>query len=128
MLHRVILGSMERFIGTLIEHYAGAFPVWLAPVQAIVIPITDRVHDYADKLFKALVDEGIRTEIDKRNEKLQYKIREAELNKVPYMLIMGDKEKESSTVSLRARKEGDLGAMKIETFLEKIREDIKHRC
>ena len=128
MLHRVILGSMERFIGTLIEHYAGAFPVWLAPVQAIVIPITDRAHDYADKLFKALVDEGIRTEIDKRNEKLQYKIREAELNKVPYMLIMGDKEKESSTVSLRARKEGDLGAMKIETFLEKIREDIKHRC
>ena len=127
MLHRVILGSMERFIGTLIEHYAGAFPVWLAPVQALVIPITDRSHDYADSIFKLLQDENIRVEVDKRNEKLQYKIREGELNKVPYMLIIGDKEKEAGTVSLRARKEGDKGGVKIEDFLRNINEEIKNR-
>ena len=128
MLHRVVLGSMERFIGTLIEHYAGAFPLWLAPVQAIVIPITDRAHDYADKIFKLLQDEGIRAEVDKRNEKLQYKIREGEVNKIPYMLIMGDREKEAGTVSLRARKEGDLGAVKIEDFIEKIKKDTNNKC
>ena len=123
MLHRVVLGSMERFIGTLIEHYAGAFPLWLAPVQAIVIPITDRAHDYADNIFKLLQDEGIRAEVDKRNEKLQYKIREGEVNKIPYMLIMGDREKEAGTVSLRARKEGDLGAVRIEEFIERVKKD-----
>jgi len=127
MLHRVILGSMERFIGTLIEHYAGAFPVWLAPAQVIVIPITDRVHDYADSVFKLLQDEDIRVEVDKRNEKLQYKIREGELNKVPYMLIVGDKEKEAGTVSLRARKEGDKGGVKIEEFIRSIKEEVKNR-
>ncbi len=128
MLHRVILGSMERFIGTLIEHYTGAFPVWLAPVQAIVIPITDRAHDYADDIFKILQEEDIRVEVDKRNEKLQYKIREGELNKVPYMLIIGDREKEARTVSLRARKEGDLGAMKIEDFVERIKTEVKNKA
>ncbi|MEK7868005.1 MAG: threonine--tRNA ligase [Candidatus Omnitrophota bacterium] len=127
MLHRVILGSMERFIGTLIEHYTGAFPVWLAPVQAIVIPITDRAHDYADDIFKTLQEEDIRVEVDKRNEKLQYKIREGELNKVPYMLIIGDREKEARTVSLRARKEGDLGAVKIEDFVERIKTEVKNK-
>jgi len=127
MLHRVILGSMERFIGTLIEHYAGAFPVWLAPVQVLVIPITDRSHDYADSIFRLLQDENIRVEVDKRNEKLQYKIREGELNKVPYMLIIGDKEKEAGTVSLRARKEGDKGAVKIEDFVRRIKEEIKNK-
>ena len=127
MLHRVILGSMERFIGTLIEHYAGAFPVWLAPVQVIVIPITDRVHDYADSIFKLLQDEDVRAEVDKRNEKLQYKIREGELNKTPYMLIVGDKEKEAGTVSLRARKEGDKGGVKIEEFIRSVKEEIKNR-
>ena len=127
MLHRVVLGSMERFIGTLIEHYAGAFPLWLAPVQAIVIPITDRAHDYADKIFKLLQDEGIRAEVDKRNEKLQYKIREGEVNKIPYMLIMGDREKEAGTVSLRARKEGDLGAVKIEEFVGRIKKQIAQK-
>lgn len=127
MLHRVILGSMERFIGTLIEHYTGAFPVWLAPVQAIVIPITDRAHDYADDIFKTLQEEDIRVEVDKRNEKLQYKIREGELNKVPYMLIIGDREKEARTVSLRARKEGNLGAVKIEDFVERIKTDVKNK-
>jgi len=127
MLHRVILGSMERFIGTLVEHYAGAFPVWLAPVQALVIPITDRSHDYADNILKTLQDEGIRAESDKRNEKLQYKIREGELNKIPYMLIAGDKEKESATISLRARKEGDLGAMKIEEVIERVKKEIANK-
>ena len=127
MLHRVILGSMERFMGALIEHYAGAFPVWLAPVQAMVIPITDRSHDYADNIFKQLQNEDIRVEVDKRNEKLQYKIRESELNKIPYMLIVGDKEKEAGTVSLRARKEGDIGAIKIEEFIKRIKEEIKNR-
>jgi len=127
MLHRVILGSMERFIGTLIEHYAGAFPVWLAPVQVLVIPITDRAHDYADNIFKLLQDEDIRVEVDKRNEKLQYKIREGELSKVPYMLIVGDKEKEAGTVSLRARKEGDKGGVKIEEFIRSIKEEVKNK-
>jgi len=127
MLHRVILGSMERFIGTLIEHYAGAFPVWLAPVQVLVIPITDRAHDYADNIFKLLQDEDIRVEVDKRNEKLQYKIREGELSKVPYMLIVGDKEKEAGTVSLRARKEGDKGGVKVEEFIRSVKEEVKNK-
>jgi len=124
MLHRVILGSIERFIGTLIEHYAGAFPLWLSPVQAVVTPITDRAHDYADRIFKTLQDEGIRTEIDKRSEKLQYKIREAELQKAPYMLIVGDKEKESGTISLRARKGGSLGTVKVEEFIKRVKEEV----
>ncbi|NQT75876.1 MAG: threonine--tRNA ligase [Candidatus Omnitrophica bacterium] len=125
MLHRVILGSIERFIGTLIEHYSGAFPVWLSPVQAVVIPITDRAHDYADTILRDLESKGIRTEADKRSQRLQYKIREAELQRVPYMLIVGDKEKEKGTVSIRARKEGDLGAAKLEDFLKRIREEVQ---
>lgn len=118
MLHRVILGSLERFIGMLIEHYAGCFPMWLSPVQAVVIPITDRTHDYADKIFSILREKGIRVEIDKRNEKLQYKIRKNEMQKIPYMLIVGDKEEEKETVSVRARKEGNIGVMKLEKFLD----------
>jgi len=124
MLHRVILGSIERFIGTLIEHYKGAFPVWLSPIQTMVIPITDKVHDYADTIETSLKKKDIRCKIDKRSEKLQYKIREAELNKLPYMLIVGDKEKEKGTVSVRARKEGDTGAVKIEDFIERIQKEI----
>jgi len=127
MLHRVIVGSLERFIGTLIEHYSGAFPVWLSPLQAVVIPITDRSHEYADSVFKKLREEGIRCEVDKRNEKLQYKIREWEIQKAPYMLIMGDKEKDGGLVSLRARKEGDLGQMKLEVFLERIKREISEK-
>lgn len=124
MLHRVILGSVERFIGTLIEHYAGAFPVWLSPVQAVVIPITDRTHDYADDICEKLKREGIRSEVDKRNEKLQYKIRELELQKIPYMLIVGDKEKEAAALSLRARHEGNTGPIKLEDFLIRIKKEI----
>ena len=127
MLHRVILGSLERFMGTLIEHYAGAFPLWLSPEQAIVIPITDRSHDYADEIFSVLQNEGIRVSIDKRNQKLQYKIREAELSKIPYMLIVGDKEKDNKTVSLRARTQGDLGAVKLEEFLKRTKEEIENK-
>ena len=127
ILHRVILGSMERFIGTLIEHYKGAFPLWLSPVQVLVMPITDRSHDYADNIFKALIEEDIRVEIDKRNEKLQYKIREGQLNKVPYMLVIGDKEMENGCVAVRARKEGDLGAVKLEEFLGKVKKEINEK-
>jgi threonyl-tRNA synthetase len=127
MLHRVILGSLERFIGTIIEHYTGAFPVWLAPVQVLVIPITDRSHDYADSVSGLLQNADIRVDLDKRNEKLQYKIREGELNKIPYMLIIGDKEKEAGTVSLRARKEGDIGPVKIEDFIARIKEEINKK-
>ncbi len=127
MLHRVILGSIERFIGTLIEHYEGNFPVWLSPVQVVVIPITDRVHDYASKIFNTMKEQGIRVELDDRNEKLQYKIREKELQKIPYLLIVGDREKTQGTVSLRARKQADLGSMKLEDFLKRIKQDINNR-
>ncbi len=127
MLHRVILGSIERFIGMLIEHYRGAFPVWLSPVQAVVIPITDRVHDYADEVLRALQGDDIRAEIDKRNEKLQYKIRERELQKVPYMLILGDREKETGTVSIRARTEGNIGTMKLEEFLKRVKSEAENK-
>ncbi len=124
MLHRVILGSMERFLGMLIEHYAGAFPVWLSPAQVTVIPITERSHDYADEILSRLQGEGIRAEVDKRSEKLQYKIRDKEMQKLPYMLIVGDKEKDAGTVSLRARKEGNLGSVKLEEFLSRIKDEI----
>ena len=127
ILHRVILGSMERFLGTLIEHYAGAFPVWLSPAQVVVIPITERAHDYADEILSRLQGEGIRAEADKRSEKLQYKIRDKEMQKLPYMLIVGDKEKDTGTVSLRARKEGNLGSMKLEGFLSRIKDEIANK-
>ena len=104
MIHRVVFGSIERFIGILIEHFAGAFPTWLAPVQVMVIPITERAHDYAKALQKQLDDAGIRVESDLRSEKMGYKIREAQMKKIPYMLVVGDKEVEEGTVSVRARK------------------------
>jgi threonyl-tRNA synthetase len=124
MLHRVLLGSIERFIGCLIEHYKGAFPVWISPIQVVVIPVTDRAHDYADKIKAILQKQDIRVEMDKRSEKLQYKIREAELNKIPYMLIVGDLEKIEETVSIRARKEGDVGKVRLDGFLEKIKGEV----
>jgi len=127
MLHRVILGSIERFIGTLIEHYEGSFPVWLSPAQVAVIPITDRTHDYAKKIIETLQEEDIRVELDERNEKLQYKIREKELQKIPYMLIAGDREKENNTVSLRIRKKGDAGSIKLDDFIKRIKQEIKNR-
>ena len=124
MIHRVVFGSIERFIGILIEHFAGAFPTWLAPVQAMIIPITDRQHEYARELEKKLAAAGIRVEADYRSEKMGYKIREAQLKKTPYMLVVGDKEMEDGTVAVRARKEEKGGTMSVDAFLEAIRAEI----
>ena len=120
MIHRAILGSLERFFGVLVEHYAGAFPFWLAPVQAIVIPIKDTVKDYAEGVREKLDKAGIRADIDLHSETLNYKIRDAQNNKIPYMLIVGEKEKEKGVVSVRSRSEGDQGQMDIGEFLKKI--------
>jgi threonyl-tRNA synthetase len=119
MIHRVVYGAMERFFALLIEHYGGAFPLWLAPVQVVIIPITERQHEYAAEVRKLLHAEGIRVELDARSEKVGYKIREAQLQKIPYMLIIGDKEVQSRSVALRSREEGDLGPVTIENFLSK---------
>jgi len=118
MIHRTVLGSLERFIAILTEHYAGAFPLWLAPVQAIVMPITERTHDYAQSVAAALSDAGIRVETDLRNEKIGLKIREAQLQKTPYMLVLGDKEADSGLVTVRTRAEGDIGAMGLDEFID----------
>ena len=127
MLHRVIFGSIERFIGILIEHYAGAFPVWLSPVQVKILPITDNQHEYAYKVREMLEEKGIRVEVDDRNEKTGYKIREAQLQKVPYMLIVGEKEVEENTISIRSREEGDIGTKAVEEFAKEILEKIKNK-
>jgi len=118
MLHRVILGAMERFIGVLIEHYAGAFPVWLAPVQAILLTVTDRHIPYAEKVYLALVQKGIRVEKGFRNEKLGFKIREAQLQKIPYMLVVGDREEREETISPRKRSGEAMKAMRVEDFIK----------
>ncbi len=127
MVHRTIFGSIERFIAILTEQYAGAFPTWLAPVQVIVIPISEKQYEYAEGLTKKLDSSGIRVESDIRSEKVGYKIREAQLKKVPYMLIIGDKEVESSNVSVRDRKEGDLGSMPLSDFMSKIETEITEK-
>ncbi|MDD5072275.1 MAG: threonine--tRNA ligase [Candidatus Omnitrophica bacterium] len=124
MLHRVILGSMERFLGALIEHYGGAFPVWLSPVQAVIIPIADEHKDYAKKVEEELRNSDIRVEIDDKNARMQHKIREAETQKVPYMLIVGGKEAQTESVSVRERGKGDLGPMKLSEFIGKIADEI----
>ncbi|MBW2617963.1 MAG: threonine--tRNA ligase [Deltaproteobacteria bacterium] len=120
MLHRTILGSLERFIGVLIEHYGGAFPVWLAPTQAVVLSITDRVDDYCERINERLTEAEIRSELDLRNEKLGYKIREAQLQKIPYMLIVGDKETEAGLVAVRTRDREDLGQMELAAFIDRV--------
>ncbi|MGM0652415.1 MAG: threonine--tRNA ligase [Bacillota bacterium] len=127
VIHRVIYGSMERLMALLIEHYGGAFPTWLAPVQVTVIPVTDRSHDYAGKVFERLNNQGFRVTIDQRNEKVGYKIREAQLKKIPYMLIVGDKEVESDQVAVRHRNEGDLGAEELENLIQKIKTEIREK-
>ena len=127
MLHRVIFGSIERFIGILIEHFAGAFPVWLSPIQVKILPITDAQLEYANKVAEELKKYDIRVEIDERNEKIGYKIREAQLQKVQYMLVLGEKEAKEQTVSVRDRKEGDLGAISIDEFISKINKEIENR-
>ncbi len=125
LIHRALFGSFERFIGIITEHFAGAFPVWLAPVQVKVLPISDNQKEYANKVVAELENKGLRVELDDRQEKIGYKIREAQLQKVPYMLILGEKEVEANAVGVRARKEGDIGAMKIEEFISKIEDEVK---
>ncbi|MGP8051922.1 MAG: threonine--tRNA ligase [Desulfobaccales bacterium] len=125
MLHRVILGSLERFLGVLVEHYAGAFPVWLAPVQAIILPITDRVHAYAQKLADNFTKADLRVEIDKRNEKLQYKIREAQEQKIPYMIIIGDQEELHQTLSIRRLDGTKENGVPVREFKKRLKEEAK---
>lgn len=127
MIHRALMGSLERFFGILVEHFAGAFPAWLAPVQAILLPIKEDFHDYTSQVWQKLKEAGIRVEMDLRNEKLGHKIREAQLAKIPYMLVIGGKEKEAGLVAVRSRQEGDLGTLKAEEFLTKINEEIQGR-
>ena len=127
MIHRVVFGSIERFIGVITEHFAGAFPTWLAPVQTTILPITDRANDYAEQLKAKLDEAGVRVETDLRNEKIGKKIREAQMQKIPYMLVVGDKEAENGTVSVRTRTGGDEGAMSVEEFLAKIQTEIKDK-
>lgn len=127
MIHRVILGSIERFIGILTEHFAGAFPLWLAPEQVRILPISDRLQPEAMRIQEKLKEAGIRVSVDTRSEKMGYKIREAQLKKVPYMLVVGDKEVETGTVSVRSRSEGDLGAMALTEILSKIQSEIRNK-
>lgn len=124
MIHRVAYGSLERFIGILIEHFAGAFPAWLAPVQVKILPITDRHMDYAKKVAKEMWNQDIRVAVDERNEKIGYKIREAQMQKIPYVLVVGDKEMENGTVAVRKRGEGDLGPQATEAFTEQLLAEI----
>ena len=128
MIHRVVFGSIERFIGVITEHFAGAFPTWLSPVQVKVMPITDRTADYAKAVADKLSALGVRVETDLRNEKIGYKIREAQMQKLPYMLVVGDKEAEAGTVSVRTRGGVDLGAMPVDEFAAKITEEIRTRA
>ena len=127
MIHRAIMGSLERFMGILIEHYAGAFPTWLAPVQAMVLPITSDNVKYAERIAERMKEAGIRITVDTRPEKVGYKIREAEVKKIPYMMIVGKKEEEAGGIALRVRGEGDVGKMEVDGFLIRIQEEINSR-
>jgi threonyl-tRNA synthetase len=127
MIHRALLGSLERFLGVLIEHYGGAFPTWLAPTQAIVLPIADRVHPYAREVLATLAGRGIRAEIDARNEKIGLKIREAQLAKIPYMLVIGDREAAAGTVSVRRRDGQELPAQAVAAVADHIETEIRAR-
>ena len=127
IIHRTSIGCYERTLALLIEKYAGAFPTWLAPTQVQIIPVSEKHFDYACELKNKLTEAGIRVEADMRNEKLGYKIREAQMEKIPYMLIIGDKETEEKTVSVRSRKNGDLGTKSQEEFIEYIIEEIDNK-
>ncbi|MEN2774326.1 threonine--tRNA ligase [Acetivibrio clariflavus] len=128
MIHRVVFGSIERFIAILTEHFAGAFPTWLSPVQVKILPLIDKHHQYADEVRAELEAKGIRVEVDWRNEKIGYKIREAQLEKIPYMLVIGDKEMENRAVAVRSRKDGDLGAMALKDFIDRIVEEVRTKA
>jgi len=127
MLHRAIIGSPERFLMILLEHFAGAFPVWLSPLQAKIIPITDSQHEYAQQVADTLTKEGIRVEVDQRSEKMQSKIRDAQMQKIPYMLIIGAREVEQHCLAVRQRDEQDLGAMPVDEFIKQIKEQINNK-
>src|SRR3712207_4115528 len=118
MIHRALFGSVERFFGVLIEHYAGAFPLWLAPVQATVLPITDRVNGYAEQVARSLREAGLRVEVNLRGDKIGAKIRNAQLQKIPFMLVLGDREMEEGKVAVRERSKGDIGVMSLDEFKE----------
>jgi len=124
VIHRAILGSFERFIAILIEHYAGAFPLWLAPIQAIVLPIADRHLPYAASVVDQLKQAGLRAELDERQEKIGFKIREAQLQKVPYMLVVGDREVETATVAVRERSGGDKGSSAVSDFIARAQDEV----
>ncbi|MCX7772461.1 MAG: threonine--tRNA ligase, partial [Clostridia bacterium] len=128
VIHRTSIGCYERTLAMLIEKYGGAFPTWLSPVQAKILPLVDKHHDFAEEVAKKLKDLGVKVETDYRNEKIGYKIREAQLEKIPYMLVIGDKELENRAVAVRSRKEGDLGSMDVDAFAQKILEEIKTRA
>ncbi len=127
MIHRALMGSLERFFGTLIEHYAGAFPVWLAPIQAIILPITDAQHEYAFAIEKKLKASNIRVKVDNSNEKIGFKIREATLQKIPYMIIVGEKESQTGLIAVRKRKEGDRGQFTLRDFINQISHEIDQK-
>ena len=127
MIHRVVLGSIERFIGVITEHFAGAFPTWLAPEQVRVMPITDRNIPCAQEVMKQLTDKGFRATMDERNEKIGYKIREAQVHKVPYMIVIGDKDEEKGIISVRNRKTGETTPMELSEFIEKLDYEVKNR-
>lgn len=127
MIHRALLGSLERFFGVLIEHYGGAFPLWLAPVQVVVLPVLPANQEYAGEIYDWLRENGFRAELDSRNEKIGYRIREAQLQKVPYMLVVGEKEAASGQIAVRSRKEGNLGVWDREKFLAKLKEEAESK-
>ncbi|MFS8540990.1 MAG: threonine--tRNA ligase, partial [Tissierellales bacterium] len=127
MIHRTILGSIERFLGILIEHFAGKFPVWIAPVQAIVLPISDKFNDYAYEIKKEMEQKGLRVEVDDRAEKIGYKIREARLQRIPYMLVVGEKEVENRLVSVNKRDKGDIGQYSLDDFMNMILEEVENK-
>ncbi|MBQ5489084.1 MAG: threonine--tRNA ligase, partial [Clostridia bacterium] len=128
MIHRVVFGSNERFIGVITEHFAGAFPTWLAPVQVKILAMTDRTHEECAKIAAELDRAGFRVETDLRNEKIGFKIREAQMQKIPYMLIIGDKEVENNVVAVRSRKGGDLGTMPLAVFIAKVGEEVASKA
>ncbi|HEV7615193.1 MAG TPA: His/Gly/Thr/Pro-type tRNA ligase C-terminal domain-containing protein, partial [Solirubrobacterales bacterium] len=123
MIHRALLGSMERFAGILIEHYAGRFPVWLAPVQAIVLPISDRHNEYGEKAFEELRELGVRVALDDRSESIGKKVRDAAIGRYPYMLVVGDREQEAGAVAVRSHADGELGEMSLAAFAERIKSE-----
>jgi len=123
MIHRACYGSLERFIGIIIENYAGKFPLWLSPDQVLVIPVSDKFVDYARKVYDAMLDAGLRADVNLKDDRVGYKIRAASMQKIPYVLVVGEEEQKAGTVSVRDRDQGDIGAMSIPAFLDRIKEE-----